>query len=138
MTREIEAAERERQVLELRAAGYTFAEIAQMMGYADKSGAYKAFQRAMERHNDYVAILADYNRDLILMYIDEILKGLFPRVKSGHPRAAEVALLALDRKIKLLGLDQPKSDLGEALAAIIERLRSGYVAAGAELERPSD
>ena len=43
-------AEKYRQVVELRIAGVTFDEIASRVGYSNKSGAWHAYQAAMERY----------------------------------------------------------------------------------------
>ena len=44
-----EVVEKERKVLELRRAGYTFDDIARSVGYASPSGAFYALERALTR-----------------------------------------------------------------------------------------
>ncbi len=47
--RRIEAKLRAVKVIRLRAAGYTFAAIARALGFADGSGAYRAYKRTIDR-----------------------------------------------------------------------------------------
>lgn len=47
--RRIAAKQRAAQVIALRARGYTWQEIANQIGYADASGAYRAWQRSVDR-----------------------------------------------------------------------------------------
>ncbi len=49
--RRIEARQRAHQALALWRAGYTWQAIARMLGYADKSGAWRAVRRLYDRHH---------------------------------------------------------------------------------------
>lgn len=49
--RRLAAKMRAAQIPELRGRGYTWQEIANHLGYADPSGAYRAWQRMIDRHD---------------------------------------------------------------------------------------
>lgn len=97
------AEDRTNKAVDLRVQGHTFDEIADALGYANRSGAIKAVrrglkQRAQEQAGDRDELIA---RDLEL--IDQIIKGLIPQILKGTPRSAEVALKAMERRAALLG-----------------------------------
>lgn len=101
----IDLTEKERQVLELRKAGWSFDRIAERLGYASKSGAWKAYDRAL------TATLqepADEVRRLELERIDTLFGAMYEvAVTKGSARHAEIALRAMERRANLLGLDAP-------------------------------
>lgn len=102
----IDLTEKERDVLELRKAGWSFDRIAERLGYASKSGAWKAYDRAL------TATLqepADELRHLELERIDTLFGAMYEiAVTKGSTRHAEMALRAMERRAKLLGLDAPE------------------------------
>lgn len=101
----IDLTEKERQVLELRKAGWSFDRIADRLGYASKSGAWKAYDRAL------TATLqepADEVRRLELERIDSLFGAMYEvAVTQGSARHAEIAIRAMERRASLLGLDAP-------------------------------
>jgi hypothetical protein len=102
---QIDLTEKEAAVLELRKAGWTFERIATHLGYASKSGAWKAFDRAM------TATLqepADELRRLECERLDTLFGAMYEiAVTKGSARHAEVCAGLMDRRAKLLGLDAP-------------------------------
>lgn len=102
----IDLTEKEAQVLELRKAGWTFERIAERLGYAQKSGAWKAYDRAL------TATLqepADELRHLERERIDALFNAMYEvAVTKGSARHAEIALKAMERRAKLMGLDAPE------------------------------
>lgn len=124
-----QARERERQALAMRRAGARYEAIAEELGYANHTGAYKAVQRAFRRLEARVAEDAAMNRSLDLGRLDEAIAGLVPQVREGNDRAVKALVAVLERRAKLLGLDAPtKTDLttdGRPMKALI----------GVELER---
>lgn len=106
MTREqqVAAREREARVLELRKAGATFDEIAQALDYRDKSGAKRAFDRAMRAT---IQQPADEIRFLEVERLDAMQKALWPKVTAGDTKAIGQCLNVMDRRARLLGLDAP-------------------------------
>lgn len=99
---------RELQVVQLRAQGLPFAQIAERLGYADQAGAHKAFTRAIRK------ALAEQQADraelaqLELERLDWVIRCLAPTVESGDPRAAHAVLAAIDRRTRLLDLEAPQ------------------------------
>lgn len=95
--------QRELRVLELRAKGMGFEAIAAECGYANKSSAWKAYQRALKMTDrsltDEQARLLELNR------LDMLFEPMFEAAtKERDPAAARVALRISDSRVKLLGL----------------------------------
>lgn len=86
----------------MREAGYDNNRIAREVGYANLGGVYKAHQRARIGHS-YEA--TDEARILDLARIDGYLRSLSVQAIAGHIPSA--CLSILDRRAKLVGLDEP-------------------------------
>lgn len=104
---EVRLTERERQVLDLRITGKSFREIAEIVGYANEGGAYKAVQRALQAT---IQEPADELRRIEGERLNELFEVAFARATGGGDKA----LLAIDRCLQiqarraaLLGLDAP-------------------------------
>ena len=99
---------RDAQALELRKQGLQYHEIASRMGYAQKSGAHHAVQRALR------AALADRDEDaedvraLEIQRLDDLLQGLWNKAIGGNPQAIDRVLRIMERRALYLGLDEPK------------------------------
>lgn len=103
--------DRERKVLELRASGQTFEQIATACAYSDRSVAYNAYKRALKRT---LVEPARQVRDLEVHRLDLLLGAAWNQALAGDLRAIQSALKIMERRAKLLGLDQPihvKSDV---------------------------
>jgi hypothetical protein len=101
----LQARERENQVLQLRVRGASFPEIASLLGFATKSGAYKAFQRAIERHEAEDGAALAEARALALARCDELLRALWPYAIGRPPGSAqrtEPAYKAVNAAAKIL------------------------------------
>ncbi|MGW1839677.1 hypothetical protein [Streptomyces sp. NPDC002067] len=109
MVRRDGARARELEIVRLRIQGLSFDEIADRLGYYDRSGVKRAWDRVMARE------LADQVQDRAaaaqeeLARTDWIISSMAPRVEGGDSRAAQVALNAIERRCKLLGLDAAQS-----------------------------
>lgn len=100
--RQIKALERQKQALELRMAGVSYATIAEQLGYSDMSGAHRAVGRALKRT---LQEPADKLRELEAERLDKLLLGLWPsRTNLG---VVDRILRIMERRAKLLGLDAP-------------------------------
>lgn len=109
--RRLEAIERQRQALELRLGGASYAAIASALGYASTSGAVKAIDSAINRTLEEPA---EKVRKLELRRLDAMLLALWPKVKNGDEAAITAALRVMHRRAQYLGLDAPtKIDLVE-------------------------
>jgi hypothetical protein len=89
----------------LRIAGQTYDEIAGSLGYADKSGAWKAVERALKdaRLERGRAVL-----DLQVLRIERASRALMPGVEAGDPAAISAMLRVQEREAKILKLDAVK------------------------------
>jgi len=107
--RRIEAAERQRQAVEMRKAGATFPMIAEKLGYASTGGAYKAVMTALKKTMQEPS---DAVRNLELERLDALLLALWKQARDGNQGAVDRVLRIMERRAKLLGLDAPtKADI---------------------------
>jgi len=102
--RRLVAVERQRQSLELRKAGMTFAAIAVQLGYKDQRGAFYAVNTALKK---VLRPPAESLRTLDLERLDTALLALWPRVRRGDDKAITTMLRVMERRARLLGLDSP-------------------------------
>ena len=104
--RRITARQRERQALELRMAGATYAKIAEALGIS-VAGAHGAVMRALKRLNEKVTEDAEEMRRLELERLDSLMLTLWPQAKRGNQGAIDRILRIMKRRAELLGLDAP-------------------------------
>jgi len=108
--------ERQRQALELRRAGVGFDQIAQQLGYEDRSGAYRAVVAGLKKT---LQEPADELRELELSRLDQLLLAVWtaaanlpkkPNEPARMPQhlAIDRVLRIMERRAALLGLDAPK------------------------------
>jgi len=112
-----EQIDKERQVLELKRSGATWDAIAQVVGYSNGSGAFKAYQRAMVRTLQQPA---DELRDAEIDRLDRLQRAYWFEAigdKNNPPvhKSAEIVLKIIDRRAKLLGLDAPTKIQAEVI-----------------------
>jgi hypothetical protein len=97
-----EVIDREIKVLELRRVGLTWANIADQVGYADPTGAYAAYKRAVKRVlKEPVQEVLDQELDRL----DRLQVAVWGRAMKGDDRAINTILRLMERRAKLLGLD---------------------------------
>lgn len=101
---EPEQLDRELQVLDLRRAGLTWQRIAQEVGYANHSGAYAAYKRAMQRT---LQEPTDDLRQAEVDRLDRLQLAVWPKAMRGDHNAIVTCVRIIDRRAKLLGLDMP-------------------------------
>lgn len=96
-----EQLERERQVLELRQAGVTYAQIAERVGFANPGTAKRAFDRALARvHYPQVS----QARDLEAARLDRLQAAHWTKALKGDDKATGHVMRIIDLRIRLLGL----------------------------------
>jgi len=100
-----EVIDKERQVLELRRAGATYDDIARTVGYADPSGAYTAFRRALKR--TLLDAGSEEIREAELDRLDRMQRALWNKVTTGDVNAINTVLRIMHRRAQYLGLDSP-------------------------------
>lgn len=102
--RRLDAYARELKALNLRLAGCSFREIAAKLHYADHTGAYRAVEAGLKKGFEEPATQV---RKLELARLDSIMRPLWPKAKRGGVKAIDRILKIMERRAKLLGLDQP-------------------------------
>ena len=99
-----ELVDKEVKVLELRRAGLTWQRIAEETGYADHTGAYAAYKRAIKPTMQQPA---DELREQEVDRIDRLQLALWPKAMKGDERSISTIVRLMERRAKLLGLDAP-------------------------------
>lgn len=99
-----ELVDKEIRVLELRRVGLTWQRIAEEVGYADHTGAYAAYKRAIKRTMQQPA---DELRAQELDRIDRLQVAIWPAAMKGDTRAILTIVRLMERRAKLTGLDMP-------------------------------
>jgi hypothetical protein len=101
---EPELIDKELKVLELRRMGMTWQKIAEQVGYADHTGAYAAYKRAMKRTLQQPA---DELRNAELDRIDRLQMAAWGKAMQGEIGSIHVIVRLMERRARLLGLDMP-------------------------------
>jgi hypothetical protein len=99
-----ELVDKEVKVLELRRAGFTWQRIAEQTGYADHTGAYAAYKRAIKRTQQQPA---DELREQEIDRIDRLQLAIWEDAMYGDTKAILTIVRLMERRAKLLGLDMP-------------------------------
>ena len=111
------------QALALRKTGATYEQIANALGYGNRSAAHRAVQRLLKAHE---VEGVDELRKLEDSRLDEMLFAIYKIAKSGDLGAIDRILRIAERRAKLWGLDAPaKTEIsgadGGPLAIIIDK-----------------
>ncbi len=111
--RRISAIEKQRQALELRNAGRTYAEIAKALNYRTHTSAIAAVKVALKRT---LQPAAEEYRALTLERLTAVLRTFWPLMIAGpvddRIKAARPVLQAIEQMRALLNLDVPKPQIG--------------------------
>ena len=94
--------DRQARAVELAIAGWSYDAIARELGYATRSGAWKAVQRALQ---DRVAHGVDELRELELARLEQLHHAHWAAALHGDHKSATVVLRAMDKRIRLMGLE---------------------------------
>ena len=97
-------ATKEALVMRLRLEGREFDDIAAIAGFKEKSGAYRAFQRALRRIPQQA--VEEY-REVNRQRLELLWCAIFPKASKGSLFAVDRALQILKQESELLGLDAP-------------------------------
>lgn len=103
---------KERQVVELRQQGLTWLQIADTVGYASQASAYAAFERANRR------VVQDGIEDIRKLEQERLniaQAAIWHEVIQGDLPAVNTLLKIMERRSKLLGLDQPTKIQAEVI-----------------------
>lgn len=102
--RRIEAIERQAQALQLRKQGMSYDEIAQALGYADRSGAYVAVRSAL---SSILEPAVEELRDVEGEALNVAQEAIWQKVVKGDLSAVNTFLRISERRARLFGLDKP-------------------------------
>lgn len=112
--RRIEAAEKRARALELRKAGASFDQIAQQVGYGSRGRAYEAVMQGLA---EVTLEPAEELLKVELQRLDAMQVGLWGKARVGDVQAVAAVLKVMERRAKLLGLDNVEA----RLAAVAEQ-----------------
>ena len=157
---DVELTLREIRAVQLRAAGADYNEIARALNYSNRSGAFKAVRRALQRWGSEAV---EELRILELQRLDTITKKLWPAIVGRTARdlgdgvtepavepsreAMNLYLKVSQRRAKLLGLDAPtmldltgpeSETAGDRTVADVERFQHLIAAMMAEEQGDDD
>lgn len=100
----VSAAVRQSEAIQMRIAGYSYDVIAEQLGYANRSCAYKAVMTGLRR---YIQEPAEELREIELDRLDALWQVAFREVSKGNLGAIDYCLRIMKRRADLLGLDAP-------------------------------
>jgi hypothetical protein len=102
--RRIEAAQKQKQSLELRMAGASFDQIGQALGYSSPSSAYRAVMAALAKVPE--PEVKSY-RIVNVERLNKLRLNNWQSAQNGDPKAIEVELKIQQEEARLLGLYAP-------------------------------
>lgn len=111
------AAEKRKQALDLRRAGWSFEDIAAEVGYANKGSAHRAVKQGIA---DITRESATELLELELARLDDLMAGAYEQARNGDLFAVDRVLKIIDQRAKFLGLydrkpEDPTADVKGAL-----------------------
>lgn len=133
------AAQKRKKALDLRRAGWSYDDIAEEIGYANKGSAHRAVKQGIA---DITRESATELLELELSRLDDLMAGAYENARNGDLFAIDRVLKIIDQRAKFLGLydREPEDDniarAGAALVAMVEAAKvvhAGNVAAAAAL-----
>ena len=98
--------ERRQKILELRKSGKTLQEIGTELGIS-KVAVHTHIKKAIQKYNEKLNEETEWVIFLENSRLDEGLKSIWAKVQSGDLKAIDTMVKIMDRRAKLLGLDQP-------------------------------
>lgn len=93
--------EADAEALRLRIAGFSYDDIAKRSGYRNRSGAFKAVERALAAGAETDGVALEISR------LDVLQRGVFQRAMQGDVQAALAVVKIIDQRSKLAGLYKP-------------------------------
>lgn len=96
------AKEKQRQALELRKGGASYASIAQALGYGDQSAARKAVVKAFSEIIQEPAVEV---KTIQIERLNHMLLTLWPKVQQGDERSIDTSLRVMDKIDRLMGTE---------------------------------
>ena len=118
---------RKTRACELRAEGRSLEDVAIELGYAGKSGAFRAIRRGMARTLEPATELRAQTNATLTLLIDEAMDVAMDRQAPDRWQAFAALVQLLNRQAKLMGLDAPPRRAlgvldGEVLATLMAKM----------------
>lgn len=116
-----EIIDKENKVVDLRRAGLTWSRIALEVGYADHSGAFAAYKRALSRTlEEPIAQVRQAEIDRL----DRLQVAVWQKAMKGDNASIMTIVRIIEQRVKILGLASPEKsantpDIWDELAAEI-------------------
>jgi hypothetical protein len=119
---------RAREALELRLAGFNYAQIGERMGFS-RQHAHQLVTEELGRVNGERNAAAAHLRSVEAERLDRLQAAVWPRAVAGELRAVDRVLSIMARRARLLGLDAQPDTLSrvqamELVQALLEAVRS--------------
>ncbi len=92
---------RKARATEMALAGYDYDTIAIELGYANRSGAWKAVQRSLSQRTDKA--VDAYRREQLVL-LNQVMSAQWEDAVAGDVRAAQAVLRTIEQRVRLLGL----------------------------------
>ncbi len=127
-------AERRAKALQLRLGGMQYQQIADVLGYADRAAACKDITRALEAHSKDVQQSTETLRTAEVARLDMLQEAMWSDAMAGAFKSVETVLKVIDRRIRLLGLDQTQKMLDNAVDAWLTHLMGDRTNDAVELD----
>lgn len=132
--------ERRKKALNLRKAGFTYPQIAQILGLKDEGAAFRVVRTSLRE------IAKEASKDIVELEtqrLDAMLSGIYDAATSGDLRAIDRAIRISERRSALLGLDAPKKTeatlgAGDAPLPIVQVMLSDGRTETVESEKASE
>src|SRR5262249_9130029 len=115
------AREREAKALALRKAGWTFDSIGRHLGIT-RDGALKAYNRALERLPGIAN--REEMRSLDAARLDQLLRRKWQAARDGDEKAFDHVMRIMERRAKLLGLDERTNPQVTIILKILRQLKA--------------
>jgi predicted transcriptional regulator len=128
-TRDVNAALRAREAMDLRKLGATYQQIADKCGYADRGAAHHAVQRELGRT---IQDSADDLRIIENERLDDLYRAMVARAIKGDEKSTwyvDRCLAIMERRARLWGLDAPTRAEQPVAAPIIREYPQGVAEA---------
>lgn len=115
--------ERSIQALELRKAGISYEMIAQRLGYANRTSAYRAVSTVLD--NSEKEASSDL-REMELRRLDDLFLSIYKKARDGDYAAIDRCLKIMERRAKIAGLDAPEkqeNDVRQVIKVVYEEVQ---------------
>lgn len=103
----VEKLEQRTKVIQLRMQGYSYAEIAGIVGVS-KARSYQIIQEYIQEYREQHAESIDQMVELDCQRMDTLMRSLWTRFDDGDTAAAALILKLLERRARLFGFDAPE------------------------------